>query len=66
MEDKNVLDLLLEIQEVANKSEIDAEKVIKGNNTAGIRLRKVMQKIKNIAQEVRDEIQKDKKNRGVI
>ena len=60
MEEKNVLDLLIEIQQVAAESELDAEKVIKGNKTAGIRLRKVMQKIKSLAQEVRDEVQESK------
>ena len=31
MEGQNVLDLLVEIQTVAAESEVDAEKVIKGN-----------------------------------
>ena len=65
MEDKNVLDLLLEIQRVAAESETDAEKVIKGNKTAGIRLRKVMQQIKKLAQDVRDEVQESKKENEI-
>ena len=55
--DKNVLDLLIEIQQIAADSEVDAEKVLKGNKAAGIRLRKVMQNIKSLAQDVRDGVQ---------
>jgi hypothetical protein len=61
MEEQNVLDLLVEIQQIAAASEVDAEKVIKGNSTAGIRLRKTMQQIKSLAQEVRDGVQNRKK-----
>ena len=61
MEEQNVLDLLVEIQQIAATSEVDAEKVIKGNKTAGIRLRKTMQQIKSLAQEVRDVVQTGKK-----
>jgi len=61
MEGQNVLDLLVEIQTVAAESEVDAEKVIKGNKTAGIRLRKTMQTIKSLAQDIRDGVQDNKK-----
>ena len=61
MEDKNVLDLLREIQELAKRCEVDGEKVIKSNKTAGVRLRKDMQKIKSLSQEIRDFVQENKK-----
>lgn len=35
----------------------------KGNNAAGTRVRKIMQELKNIAQEIRTEVQ-NKKNNG--
>ena len=38
----------------------DAEKFAEGNNSAGTRVRKSMQTIKNLAQEVRVEVQKQK------
>ena len=62
MEDKNILDLLREIQVLAKKCEFDGEKVIKNNKTAGVRLRKDMQKIKSLSQEVRDFVQDSKKD----
>ena len=55
--EKNVLDILREIQTIAKECEADAEKVIKGNKTAGIRLRKDMQKVKSLTQEVREGVQ---------
>ncbi len=38
----------------------DAEKFVEGNNSAGTRVRKYMQQIKNLAQEVRVEVQNQK------
>ena len=38
----------------------DAEKFDAGNNSAGTRVRKAMQNIKNLAQQVRVEIQEQK------
>ena len=38
----------------------DAEKFVQGNNSAGTRVRKCMQNIKNLAQEVRVEVQEQK------
>ena len=43
-----------------NNVELDAEKFVEGNNSAGTRLRKAMQNIKNIAQQVRVEVQNQK------
>jgi len=38
----------------------DAEKFAEGNNSAGTRVRKSMQTIKNLAQEIRVEVQNQK------
>ena len=57
MEQKNILELLKEIQIIAKMAESDAEKTMKGNKTAKVRLRKEMQKIKTYCQEVRDVVQ---------
>ena len=43
-----------------NSVETDAEKFVEGNNSAGTRLRKAMQNIKSLAQEVRVEVQNQK------
>ena len=38
----------------------DAEKFVGGNNSAGTRVRKAMQNVKNLAQQIRVEIQNQK------
>ena len=38
----------------------NAEKFVEGNNSAGTRVRKSMQTIKNLAQEIRVEVQNQK------
>jgi hypothetical protein len=45
--------------------ERNAEKFVDGNNSAGTRLRKQMQVIKNLAQEIRLEVQRQK-NEAVV
>ena len=60
---KNILDLLFEIQQIAADAEVDAEKVLKGNKTAGIRLRKTMQKIKGVSQDIRNGVQENLKEK---
>ena len=51
-----------EVQDLVNSLEADFEKFYeKGNNAAGTRVRKGMQALKNLAQEIRVEIQ-NKKN----
>jgi hypothetical protein len=39
---------------------VDSEKFVEGNNSAGTRVRKCMQNIKNLAQRVRVEVQEQK------
>ncbi|MEN8250400.1 MAG: histone H1 [Bacteroidota bacterium] len=53
-----------EVQDLVNSLEADFEKFYdKGNNAAGTRVRKGMQALKNMAQEIRVEVQ-SKKNAG--
>tara|TARA_B100000287_G_C20394291_1_gene686950 strand:- start:469 stop:663 length:195 start_codon:yes stop_codon:yes gene_type:complete len=59
----NPLDNLYDnLQNVINDSQSDVTKFIEGNNSAGTRVRKAMQLIKGLAQEIRVEIQ-DQKNK---
>ena len=51
-----------ELQDSVYDCQTDVSKFIEGNNSAGTRVRKAMQAIKSLAQEVRIEIQ-DQKNR---
>ena len=57
----NKLDNLYdELQNIINDSQSDVTKFVEGNNSAGTRVRKAMQNIKNLAQQVRVEIQNQK------
>jgi len=58
----NQLDSLYDkLQDVINDTQGDVTKFVEGNNSAGTRVRKAMQTIKSLAQEVRVEVQ-DQKN----
>ena len=58
----NNLDTLYDkLQNVINDSQSDVTKFVEGNNSAGTRVRKAMQTVKSLAQEVRVEVQ-DQKN----
>ncbi len=50
------------IQEVLNNVQTDVEKFGNGNKAAGTRIRKAMQEIKTLAQNVRTEVQSIKNN----
>tara|TARA_R110001606_G_scaffold381086_1_gene542004 strand:+ start:460 stop:648 length:189 start_codon:yes stop_codon:yes gene_type:complete len=50
-----------ELQNVINDCQSDVTKFVEGNNSAGTRVRKAMQTIKSLAQDVRVEVQ-DQKN----
>ena len=50
------------IQNLINDCQSDVTKFVEGNNSAGTRVRKAMQAVKALAQEVRVEVQ-DQKNR---
>jgi len=51
-----------ELQNVINDCQSDVTKFIEGNNSAGTRVRKYMQSIKKMAQDIRVEVQ-DQKNK---
>ena len=51
-----------ELQDTVNDCQTDLTKFVDGNNSAGTRVRKAMQTIKSLAQEVRIEVQ-DQKNK---
>ena len=51
-----------ELQDTVNDCQTDVTKFIDGNNSAGTRVRKAMQTVKALAQEVRVEVQ-DQKNK---
>ena len=55
-------DLYDNIQNLINDCQSDVTKFVEGNNSAGTRVRKAMQTVKSLAQEVRVEVQ-DQKNR---
>ena len=58
----NKLDSLYDkLQNVINDTQNDVTKFVEGNNSAGTRVRKAMQTVKSLAQEVRVEVQ-DQKN----
>ena len=58
----NKLDTLYDnLQNVINDCQTDVSKFVDGNNSAGTRVRKAMQAVKSLAQEVRIEVQ-DQKN----
>ena len=59
----NKLDSLFDdLQNVINDCQTDVTKFVDGNNSAGTRVRKAMQTVKSLAQEVRVEVQ-DQKNK---
>ena len=50
-----------DLQDVINDCQNDVTKFVGGNNSAGTRVRKAMQAVKSLAQDVRVEVQ-DQKN----
>ena len=49
-----------ELQNAINDCQADVTKFVEGNNSAGTRVRKAMQVVKQLAQNVRVEIQEQK------
>ena len=49
------------LQDAVNDCQTDVTKFVDGNNSAGTRVRKAMQAVKSLAQDVRVEVQ-DQKN----
>ena len=58
--ENEVIKLLQKMSNEFNSVEVDAEKFVEGNNSAGTRVRKTMQTVKNLAQQVRVEVQNQK------
>ena len=58
--ENEVIKLLQQMGKELSNIEVDAEKFVEGNNSAGTRVRKTMQIVKNLAQEVRVEVQNQK------
>ena len=58
--ENNVIKLMQQIEREFIAAAHDSEKFVEGNNSAGTRVRKYMQSIKNLAQEVRKEVQNQK------
>jgi len=57
----NKLDSLYDnLQNIINDSQSDVTKFVEGNNSAGTRVRKAMQLIKQLAQDIRLEVQEQK------
>ena len=50
-----------QLQNIINDCQSDVTKFIEGNNSAGTRVRKAMQEVKKMAQNIRVEVQ-DQKN----
>ena len=51
-----------ELQDAINDCQSDVTKFVEGNNSAGTRVRKAMQVVKQLAQDIRIEVQ-DQKNK---
>jgi len=58
--ENNVIKLMQRLEREFISAAQDTEKFVEGNNSAGTRVRKYMQSIKNLAQEVRKEVQNQK------
>ena len=58
--ENNVIKLMQQMEKEFIAAVQDTEKFLQGNNSAGTRVRKCMQSIKNLAQEVRKEVQEQK------
>jgi len=58
--DNEIIELLETMEEQLNNTAEDSIKFIQGNNSAGTRVRKAMQNIKDLAQRVRVEVQAQK------
>ena len=57
---ENLEKMLAEMHQVLIGTAVDYDKFESGNKSAGTRLRKAMQEIKNLAQSVRTEVQEIK------
>ena len=58
--ENNVIKLMIQMEKEFTAACYDSEKFVEGNNSAGTRVRKYMQNIKKLAQEIRVEVQEQK------
>ena len=58
--ENNVIELMQQLEKEFIAAATDSVKFTEGNNSAGTRVRKYMQNIKNLAQKVRVEVQEQK------
>ena len=58
--ENNVIELMQQLEKQFIAAATDSVKFVEGNNSAGTRVRKCMQNIKNLAQGVRKEVQNQK------
>jgi len=58
--ENNVIKLMQQMEKEFIGACHDSEKFVEGNNSAGTRVRKYMQNIKSIAQNIRVEVQEQK------
>ena len=58
--DNKVFDIWSDINGIMENSQEDLTRFVNGNKSAGTRLRKHMQNVKHLAQEVRTEVQQQK------
>ena len=49
-----------DLQDAINDCQSDVTKFVEGNNSAGTRVRKAMQEVKRLAQDIRIEVQEQK------
>ena len=49
-----------DLQDAINDCQSDVTKFVEGNNSAGTRVRKAMQEVKRLAQDIRVEVQEQK------
>ena len=59
--DNEIIELLETMEKQLNFAAENSVKFVQGNNSAGTRVRKAMQNIKDLAQRVRIEVQAQKK-----
>ena len=58
--DNPIYESYARLEKVLTESFSDASKFVNGNNSAGTRVRKAMQEVKSIAQNIRLEVQEQK------
>ena len=58
--ENNVIEYLQQMEKEFMAAARDSVKFVEGNNSAGTRVRKCMQNVKNLAQKIRVEVQEQK------